>query len=276
MTRKCRILKEAVEFIFALLYRVFLPLKQFSPRRVVVYYHGLSKKDIESFERQMAYLANHCHVVKASEIMTASPDGVKVIVSVTFDDASVSSFENALPILKKYRLPAAIFVPTGNLGGSPRWALEESCPDADEIIMSKEQIAEVEKLGFEVFSHTVSHPYLTRIGDNELKFELNESRQTLEGIVGHDVSVLSYPHGDFDGKVCRAANEIGYRMGFTVEPDIISEATDALRVGRVKVLPSDGLFKFKLKVSGAYQIVSYLRRLKWMFMHGLLRRGKCV
>ena len=224
----------------------------------------------------MVYLAKYCHVVKASEIMTASPNGVKVIVSVTFDDAFVSVFENALPILKKYKLPAAIFVPTGNLGGTPRWALEENCPDADEVVMTKEQITEVKELGFETFSHTVSHPYLTKIGDIELEFELNESRHTLGGIVGHDISVLSYPHGDCDDKVRQAANETGYRMGFTVEPDIISDATDALRVGRVKVLPSDGSFKFKLKVSGAYQIVSYSRRLKRMFVRGLLRRDKRV
>ena len=264
MSFRFGMLKDIIEFVSALLYGVFLPLIHKPPRRVVIYYHNLRRQSMEGIEKQMAYLARKCFAVNASEVITALPNGSKVIVGITFDDGFISFHNNALPILQKYRLPAALFVPTGNLGKRPNWDLQEDCSDADEVIMNKEQVVELDKAGYEILSHTVSHPYLTEIDDIKLQDELERSKQALEQIVGHDIVGISYPYGAYNDKVCKAAKRTGYQIGFCVEPYSVDSSPNSFQIGRFKVSPTDSMLKFKLKLIGAYEIVKYFRRLKRM------------
>jgi len=257
-------LKDIIEFISALLYWAFLYLSHRKPQRIVIYYHTLKQQDVGRFDTQMAYLAKECCTVKVSEIMTVPSNGSKVIVGVTFDDAFVSFRDNALPILHKYRLPAAVSVPTGNLGNPPNWAFDGYCHDADEIVMNEEQLVELDKAGYEILSHTVSHPRLTRIDDVKLEVELEDSKQTLERIAGHDIIAVCYPHGDYNDKVCDVAESLGYQVGFCVEPYSVDYSPNSFQIGRFKVSPTDNMLKFRLKVIGAYEVVKYLRRLKRM------------
>lgn len=258
-------LKEIVEVIFGLVYAVFLPLIQKYPGRVVIYYHALKKKDIRQFEKQMAYLSNRCRVVKPSEVRTARIEGQGTLVAITFDDAFVSIFENAIPVLKKHDFSAGIFVPTGYLGLPATWAMSDNCPDKDEVVMDPEQIAELYKDGFEIFSHTISHPLLTQIDEDGLRYELLESKKKLEKIVGREVVGISYPHGAHDTRVCSAAKHAGYKLGFTIEPNTVDCSPDDMRIGRFEVSAADSMLKFRLKVNGAYQAVKYLRKLKSCF-----------
>ncbi len=255
-------LKEIREFVFAAFYALFLNLSSRQPRRVVIYFHGINKANSVGFRRQMAYLAKNCFVVKPSKIKTAKANGTDNVVAITFDDAFTNIIENAVPVLKEHGFPAGIFVPVGNLGKPPRWSMRDGCLDKNEIIISKEQIEKLDRDGFEIFSHTLSHPALTEIEDNSLESELASSKHALEKIVGHEISGVSYPHGAYDTRVREAAQKAGYRLGFTIEPSIVDSATDCLEIGRVSVSPKDGLIKFRLKVSGAYQVVKYLRTLK--------------
>jgi GT2 family glycosyltransferase/peptidoglycan/xylan/chitin deacetylase (PgdA/CDA1 family) len=255
-----------VEFIFALIHAAVLAVFHTVPRRIVIYYHSLKKKDVGKFDKQMEYVAKHCSVVKASQIMTAHSNGADLVVGITFDDAFVSIFENALPVLTKYRLLASIFVPTANLGRHPNWVLEEKSPDAEEIIMNEEQIKQIDRAGHEILSHTVSHPHLTKLDDVRLKVELDESKQTLERIVGHNVPAISYPYGDCDTRTCDAAQRAGYQVGFSVEPCKVDVSANKFQIGRFSVAPTDSMLKFRLKVGGAYQVVKYLRKLKKIFV----------
>jgi peptidoglycan/xylan/chitin deacetylase (PgdA/CDA1 family) len=186
-------------------------------------------------------------------------------VAITFDDAFVSIFENAIPVLKKHGFSAGIFVPTGNLGLSPGWVIEDNCSDKNETVMNIEQIAELGNDGFEVFSHTISHPLLTQIDEDGLRYELLESKKQLEKIIGCEITAISYPHGAHDTMVCMAAKNAGYRLGFTTEPDTVDCSPDDMRIGRFEVSAADSMLKFRLKVNGAYRAVKYLRKLKSCF-----------
>lgn len=257
-----RFFTEIVEFIFALAYALLLALMRKGPSRVVVYYHGVRKKEAGQFEKQMVYLANKCKVVKPSAIGTAPVEGPETLVAITFDDAFANVFENAVPILKKYGLTAGVFVPAGNIGQSPRWEMPEKCADKNETVMSQRQISELSDDGFEIFSHTVSHSLLTQIGEDRLRYELVESKEELEKLIGREVLGISYPHGAHDTTVCSAAKHAGYRLGFTIEPNTVDCSPDDLNIGRFAVSAADSMPKFRLKVNGAYQVVKYLRRWK--------------
>ena len=189
-------------------------------------------------------------------------NGCDHTVAITFDDAFLNVKENAVPILKRHNLPAGIFVPAGNLGQLPRWNIPDGHCDKNETVMNQEQIAELHKDGFEIFSHGFSHAPLTEIDDGELEAELKRSREALQEIVGQETIGISYPHGAYDNRVCSAVQKANYKLGFTIEPSVIDGLTDTLRIGRVSVSPNDSLIKFKLKISGAYRVIRYIKSSK--------------
>lgn len=255
-------LKELVKTSLAAAYYVLylLPFSR-KPRRVALYYHGVTDQEKDSFERQMRYLAGHALAVPASEIKTA-PGNVPLLVAVTFDDAFLNLSKNALPVLKSCGIPAAICAPSAYLGKTPGWEMDEGCDDRDELLMDVRELKRVSEEGFEIFSHTKTHPRLTSLGDNELFEELSESKAALENALGIPVHAISYPHGACDDRVRDAADRAGYAMGFTISPDMADERAEDLRIGRTLVLPMDGSFVFMLKLNGAFSV---LTRLKVLF-----------
>jgi len=259
---QARLLKEIVELVLAMGYAVFLLLVRRHPSRVVMYYHSVKERDTRQFEKQMAYLANKCRVVQASEIRTVPAEGTESLVALTFDDAFVSVLENAVPILKRHGLTAGFFVPAGNMGQQPRWRMSDDCADRNETVMSPEQIAELYNEGFEIFSHTASHLLLTEIDENRLNSELLESKEKLEKVIGREVLGISYPYGGHDATVCNAAKRAGYNLGFTNVPEVVDCSPDDMRIGRFAVSPGDGMLKFRLKVKGAYRMTKHLQSLK--------------
>lgn len=255
-------MKASIKLICAVLYAVVSRFLRKSPSRVVLMYHTVDKAHLAAFSRQMAYLAGKCAVVKPSEIVTGNTGKTKTVVALTFDDGLASFVENVLPVLKEHGLPAAVFVPTGNLGRRPGWAMYDNCPDMDETVMSEQQIVALDREGIEVSSHTVSHPLLPNLDDPGLEGELVGSRMRLEEILGHEVSAVSYPYGAYDARVVQAAHKAGYELGFTAEAERVNGHTDRLRIGRFETSPCESFLQFKLKVAGAYHVAGYLKRLK--------------
>ena len=75
----------------------------------------------ESFERQMAYLTRHYSVISLQELADAvvsgeAPPARSVVL--TFDDGWLDNFEHAFPVLKRYQLPATIFLATDYINGN--------------------------------------------------------------------------------------------------------------------------------------------------------------
>jgi len=68
------------------------------------------------FEKQMQYLAKNYNVVSMHDVLASFESKLPLpgkSVLITFDDAYTDFIDIAWPILKKYHLPATMFVPTG-------------------------------------------------------------------------------------------------------------------------------------------------------------------
>jgi len=252
--------KAGAKFVPAALFAGMLRFRCPGPRRIVLYYHGIQKEQIGCFEKQMAYLAAHYQVVPASRIRTAGADDGFSLVALTFDDALVSVFDWVVPILLRHGLAATFCAPTGRLGQPPAWDMEDGCAECGDCVMTEQQIGRLGELGFEWFSHGVSHVPLTQLSESEVRHELVESKRRLEQILGRAVLGISYPYGACDARVAHHARDAGYRLGLTIEPLFASEATDELLVGRTSASAGDGLPTFRLKACGAYKAVAYLSR----------------
>jgi len=253
-------IKDSIKFAIAMLYGSVLNLIGSRHLCTVIYYHGIAPDDVVGFAGQMKYLAENCTVVRPSQIKKALPRNGKRCVAITIDDAFENIIHNALDVLKRYDLPAGIFVPVANLGTTPKWQFTQDSPDRYERVMTADQVARLADAGFEILSHTLSHPMLTQLEDEMLNHELQTSRSVLEEITGQPVTGMSYPHGDHDDRVCQAVEDADYAMAFTVEPEAVTHRTDNFRIGRFSVSPRESLMKFKLKISGAYRITKIFRK----------------
>lgn len=73
----------------------------------------------ETFEKHMKYVNEHYHVIALEELI--KNPGIKNACIITFDDGWYDNYQYAFPILKKYSIPATIFLAT-NLIGTNTWA----------------------------------------------------------------------------------------------------------------------------------------------------------
>lgn len=69
--------------------------------------------------------------------------------------------------------------------------------------------------GFEIGSHTMTHKKLTTLSDEEMKYQLSESKKSLTEM-GLNVKNIYFPFGDFNEKVIEEASKI-YRASRTSE-----------------------------------------------------------
>jgi peptidoglycan/xylan/chitin deacetylase (PgdA/CDA1 family) len=101
--------------------------------------------------------------------------------------------------------------------------------------------------GWEVGSHTCSHPHLTTLGDEDLRRELEQSRAACDEGMGRACRSIAYPYGDVDARVIDAAGAAGYELAAALPKRHGSR--NPLDWPRVGVYHGDDPRRFKLKVS---------------------------
>ena len=152
-----------------------------------------------------------------SDAVAEPGDGKRLVV--TFDDGYASLLTHALPILDELGLPATVYVPTDFPGsGLPlSWPGIEQWLETDHrdelTSLDWEQLARLIELGWEVGSHTRSHPRLTKLDDERLADELLGSRLELERRLEVRCRSIAYPYGDVDERVIGAVRDAGYAAG---------------------------------------------------------------
>jgi peptidoglycan/xylan/chitin deacetylase (PgdA/CDA1 family) len=112
--------------------------------------------------------------------------------------------------------------------------------------LSREQIGTMCRHGFEIGSHTVSHPFLSRVNNITLDYELRESKKHIEEITGQEVISVGYPFGDFNQNVINKAYECGYLFGCSYQHGIIEYRPEvALKIPRIHIEENVTLSLFK-------------------------------
>jgi peptidoglycan/xylan/chitin deacetylase (PgdA/CDA1 family) len=170
---------------------------------------------------------------------------------ITFDDGYVSTLR-AAPILVELGLPGTVFVVTTFVeSGEPL-----SWPGIDHLLrpetadelrpLSWDQAESLAAAGWEVGSHTATHPLLTRVDDERLRVELEESRTAIERRLG-TCSSLAYPYGLADDRVAAAAKQCGYEAACMLT--FAHFVDEPLRRPRVGLGQTDTGIRLRLQVS---------------------------
>lgn len=152
---------------------------------------------------------------------------------ITFDDGFESVYAVAYPALRQRGLSAIVYIPTASIGKTITW--NERLAVRLEPVMTAGQIKELANDCFEIGSHTVSHPMLTKLSDEDLRRELIDSKQLLEDITGREVTSLSYPYGDYDQRVLDACLEAGYRSAVCQRLSSLSSPMRLFEIPRISV-----------------------------------------
>jgi peptidoglycan/xylan/chitin deacetylase (PgdA/CDA1 family) len=175
------------------------------------------------------------------------------VVAVTFDDAYRSVLEIGRPVLDELGWPATVFVPTlfPDAGGPMSWEGIDQWlggPHEGEMhCLSWEELRTLADAGWEIGSHTRSHPHLTRLGDDELRDELGRSREECEAALGRGCTSIAYPYGDFDARVADAAGAAGYECAATLSASLASPTP--LTWPRTGVYHGDATWRWRMKLS---------------------------
>jgi peptidoglycan/xylan/chitin deacetylase (PgdA/CDA1 family) len=230
------------------------------PDVLVLAYHAVSERFTAplsvtpaAFERQLTLLVRAGFVGATFEQAIVSPPGRRT-VAVTFDDAYLSVLRLAKPMLDAVGFPATVYAPTAYLDtpdrplswdGIEHWSEGEF--ERELLPMSWDQLGELAEAGWEIGSHTSTHPHLTRLDDDALRRELVESRAMVEGRLGRPCQTLAYPYGDHDERVVAAAAAAGYRFA-GILPGRLPRPRP-LAWPRIGVYHSDDERRFRMKVS---------------------------
>lgn len=238
--------------------------RRFEP--VVLCYHATSSDwnhhisvAPDVVERQIrSLLARRYRAARAADLVAGSGR----LFHVTFDDAFRSVLD-ALSVLERHGIRATVFACTALADGGRPFPITRRPGDGDVAessvrTMTWAELRAVAERGHEIGSHTVSHPHLTRVSDDELARELRGSREQLESKLGRPCRFLAYPYGDQDGRVRNAAREAGYEAAFALPGR--SRPYDPFAIPRLGIWRKDGHLRFLLKSSAARRPIGALRR----------------
>ncbi|MBK5218732.1 MAG: polysaccharide deacetylase family protein [Thermoleophilia bacterium] len=207
------------------------------------------------FERQLALLRRR--QVQSGDLgdLTAVAAGRPIgrTAFLTFDDGFLDNFETALPILRQYESSAFVFVlpPLVDDGAAFEWAEVESDRRRYPAMMRSvtwPMLEQMKEGGFEVGSHTLSHPHLARLGGESLREELWESRAAIKAHLG-SCDTLAYPFGEWSAEVAAAAADCGYRFAFTLPTVSGQRRATPLSIPRVNIDYRDDERRFAAKLS---------------------------
>lgn len=278
------------------------------------------------FERQMAYVSEHFTVIDLARLNAFIHHGEPLPprpLLITFDDGYIDNYTNAYPILRRYNLPAIMFLIAGKMDNPtpPWWDLcayyfnHTRCASVDlpllgqrdltisreavreelmrqlkrlpneqknEVInvlgqvldvpatvypplfVSWDQVRELVANGISCQPHTVDHPIMTRIGRDEVLYQLCESRARIERETGQQAITFAYPNGtraDFDDSTLSALRECGYQTAFTLVPGPMKferVRKTPLTIKRVALLYKDTFDMFLVKLMGVPALLAAL------------------
>jgi peptidoglycan/xylan/chitin deacetylase (PgdA/CDA1 family) len=237
-------------------------------------YHSIStdKQDPWSvtpqmFTEQMDWLKrkkfNVLSLDQAVEHILQSKNNRKCIV-ITFDDGYKDFLEAAVPILKKNNFTASIFIPTELIGSTSQWdSFNKNKP-----LLDWQELKEVARLGYDIGSHSKTHPDLTMLTNEQLQDELSQSKQMLENELHITIPSFSYPFGKYTDREIEAVKNTGYLSAVTVRDSLGNDSkTDVFAIERVAMSNKDSLYDFAVKVSGRKKVMhilySYLKTKKY-------------
>ncbi len=230
---------------FDFLQKIFL-FVNFRPT-IIICYHSISDSNwrfstkINNFEQQIEYLSKNFEIISLDEIHKNNVSNKKAII--TFDDGYEDFMSNALPILKKYNVPSTMFV-LGDGKNANRSELQNK-----KKLLTLDQIKEIRTQGVEIGYHTGTHSDLRALSNEELKYEIIQSKENLEKKLGFNINYFAYPRGIYSDNIIKFVKLAGFKAAFTVDGGEISLSKSHFLFNRISIEGATTFGEFKAMLS---------------------------
>ncbi len=202
----------------------------------VLLYHHISPKQKGEMYIPPDQFADHLRTIKNRGYRTLSLDELYHImttgsmtsppaVMITFDDAWRSVYTNALPLLKKYRMRATIFVNTAAVG--------------TRHYMTWSDLREAKRYGCDIGNHSHRHPNLLNrsLDRQSCHIEINNPLKIIRKQLGAgNYRYFSYPFGGYSQNLFSIVGR-RHLMAFSVDNTPVSELTPRFTVPRFLMVP---------------------------------------
>lgn len=201
---------------------------------------------VENLEEQLIYIKNNFETVFFKDLEVSKSVENKIIL--TFDDGYYNNLQYLIPLLEKYQLKAAIFIPTefiqNNLNGD------------EKVYMNFDEIKSLNPNLIEIALHSHSHKNFSQITLSEAETDLLKNIKILEQNKINFTKVLAYPYGKFPKdkerkkEFFKMLERIGIVSAMRIGNNVASYPfKKRFEVNRIDIKYGDSLkvFKWKLK-----------------------------
>ena len=154
-------------------------------------------------------------------------------VVITFDDGLDDFYENALPVLNRYRFNATLYITSGFVGRTSKWLAREG--EGDRPMLNWEKIREIDNCGIECGAHTLTHPQLDVIRHEDARREISQSKRILDEHLGKPIESFAYPHGYHSADIRQMVIQAGYSSACAVMHAMSSSKDDRYALSRIIV-----------------------------------------
>ena len=165
-------------------------------------------------------------------------------VSITIDDAYLSVYTKAWPILKKLNLPFTLFISTDVIDNN------------FSNYMSWDQIRELVDHGVLIGSQTKSHPHLHRLESKKILYEIEYSNKRFVEELGYKPKLIAYPYGEYDNKTIEIVKGSGFDAAFGQHSGVAHKSAGIFELPRFAMNENYGdLQRLKLAINALPIIV---------------------
>jgi peptidoglycan/xylan/chitin deacetylase (PgdA/CDA1 family) len=257
------------------------------PYIIILNYHSILNNDLENewsvsldtFDNQMKYLKdNNIEIIALKDIENIykkTSISKKIYACITFDDGLENNFNNAIPILNKYKIKNATFFIVGN-------SLEKKFNTAWWIkskkkmkLMNANQISIVSNIGHEIGSHLFYHKNLNKIDGDEIEKEVVLSKNIIANkcnLVCKSIAIPFSISGNSKKEIIvkNICLKNGYSFLFLGRFGYLKyKNLNKNDLPRIPIYRSDTMKTFILKVNGKFDIVSkiyfFRKKIKYFF-----------
>jgi peptidoglycan/xylan/chitin deacetylase (PgdA/CDA1 family) len=180
------------------------------------------------------------------------PPGYAVV---TFDDGLRDNYTTALPILRRYEIPATVYVAVGFIGGSSPWI----APGPAAEMLSEDEVRALAAAGWEIGAHTMTHPDLSQLDYDRCRSEIETSRDALGRMTGDRIETFAYPFGHYGPAAVAATRDAGLRAAVTIG----SGSWAPFTLTRAMISARDPLPVTLLKIADRYEPLVDSRALRF-------------
>ena len=198
------------------------------PRRVRLKGLYLGQK---LFSRQLRELrAAGFGTIDLADVATGT-DNAASRLALTFDDGVANVLRYGLSPLAETGFRAIQFLVADRLGQMNDW--EQAEGETPERLMGVAHVRDWLAAGQAIGSHTLTHPFLTRLAPARAREEITASRKKLEDLFGQPVRHFCYPYGDWNPAVRELVAGAGYATACSTDPGVNTAATDCFALKRI-------------------------------------------